>query len=135
MESKKLIILFSLGFSLIFSIIYYIMFATLQTNTDTNTEVKTLYYNQVGLYQKQESIDSMKKTLQDKGLDAYVLKANDLSAVITGVSLDQEEMKAVQVKLKELNVNYVEKDITVEDSEIVLLLEQKSYEEALERLP
>lgn len=133
MESKKLIILFSLGFSAVFSIVYYILFATLQTHTAS--DAKTIYYNQVGLYQKQESIDSMKQTLQDNGLDTYVLKTNDLSAVVTGVSLDQEGMESVQAKLKEMNINFVEKNITVEDPEIISLLEQNSYEEALERLP
>ncbi|MGX8852048.1 SPOR domain-containing protein [Amedibacillus sp. YH-ame10] len=132
MENKKLIVLFASCFSILFSLGYYFLF-TLNTGT-TQTSKVTLYMNQVGLYKKEESITSMKDNLKNAGLDAFVLKQDALTAVVSGVTTDQKASQSVQEKLKELKYTYIAKSVTVDDPEIVKLIQDKQYEQALDRI-
>lgn len=90
--------------------------------------------NQVGLYKKEESITSMKNSLKKAGLDAFVLKQDALTAVVSGVTTDKKASQSVQQKLKELKYTYIAKSVTVDDPEIVKFIEDKQYEQALDRI-
>lgn len=132
MENKRLIIVFAAGFSIVFSIVYYFLFS--MTLTSGGSEKRTLYMNQVGLYQKQESIDGMKTTLKEAGFVGYTLKQGELSAVVCSVSLEEASTKKEQEKLKAKNFSYIQKSVSVEDPEIIKLIDQKEFDKALERI-
>lgn len=135
MENKKLIMIFGAGFSIVFSILYYILFTSLPARSNTDSiDAKTLYYNQVGLYRQQDSMESMKNTLKEKGFDAYTMKQGDITAVISGISFDGQSTKDEQPKLKEAGFAFVEKEITIDDPQVLELFDQKAYDAALERM-
>lgn len=132
MENKKLIVLFAAAFSILFSIIYYFLFS--MTIQNAAKDSRTLYMNQVGLYEKKDSITSMQDTLKKAGLQAYTLKQKDLTAVVCSVNTNESETKKEQAKLKELKYSYIQKSVRVEDQEVVKLIDQKEYARALERI-
>lgn len=132
MENKKLIIVFATAFSVLFSIVYYFLFS--MTITTESNEKRTLYMNQVGLYEKKDSVTDMKKKLEKAGLKGYTMKQKDLTAVVCSVSTDEKETKKEQEMLKNLKYSYIQKSVRVEDSEVVKLIDQKEYAKALERI-
>lgn len=134
MENKKLIMMFAAGFSLVFAILYYGLFAMIGNVSATSPGEKTLYMNQVGLYREEKSIDGMKADLQASGIDSYTWSQDDLQAVVCGVSFDEAQTKAVQETLKAAEITYIEKSVTVSDAQTLELIDQQSYQEALERI-
>lgn len=132
MENKRLIVLFATCFSVLFAIIYYVLF-TMTINSGT-LEKRTLYMNQVGLYEKEDSIRDMEKKLKDAGLQGFTLKQDKLTAVVCSVSTDVKETKKEQEKLKELKYSYIQKSVTVEDAQVVKMIDDKEYAKALERI-
>ena len=117
MENKRLIMLFGILFSVVFCLMYYVLFSF--TLGKANDDKRTLYMNQVGLYEKAQSVQDM----QEK-----------LTAVVCGVSSDEKESQQVQQKLKALKYSYIPKDVTVENSDVVKLIDEQAYDKALERI-
>lgn len=133
MENKKLITIFGVGFSIVFAIMYYMLFTVLPDSTSKVQKV-TLYWNQVGLYRQQDSIDAMKTSLEEKGFRVFPLKQGDVTALITSVSVQEEKTKAEQSTLKDAGFAYVLKQQEIEDPQTITLLQQQSYAAALERM-
>lgn len=132
MENRRLIVLFATGFSFVFSIFYYFLFT--MTMSDGSVEKRSLYMNQVGLYEKTDSVNKMKDALKEAGLNGYPLKQGELTAVVCSVSTDEKETKKDEAKLKELKYSYIAKKVTVEDPEVVKLIDSRQYDKALERI-
>lgn len=131
-ENKKLIILFALLFSVLFSFAYYAIFSVTLTKSDK--EVRIVYMNQVGLYEKQDSVIKVQNELKKQGFTSFTMKQNDLTAVVCSVSTDEQESKSQQEKLKNLKYSYIAKQMRVEDQEVIALIDQKEFGKALERL-
>lgn len=55
-------------------------------------------------------------------------------AVVCGVSSDEKESQQVQQKLKALKYSYIPKNVTVENSDVVKLIDEQAYDKALERI-
>ena len=132
MNQRKTIILLGMLFSLVFALFYQVLFTFVLQETEQETRV--LFVNQVGLYEQDKSIQSMQKKLEANGIASYTMKQQDVTAVICGVSTQEEENAEVQEKLKELKYSYITKKITVENSEIITYIDEKDYEQALERI-
>lgn len=132
MNQRKTIILLGMLFSLVFALFYHVLFTFVLQETEQETRV--LFVNQVGLYEQDKSIQSMQKKLEANGIASYTMKQQDVTAVICGVSTREEENAEVQEKLKELKYSYITKKITVENSEIITYIDEKDYEQALERI-
>lgn len=133
MENKRLIVLFAGIFSIAFSIFYYFLFQVTLSKS-TSSEKRTLYMNQVGLYEKQEGVNATIETLKTAGFQGYALKQGKTTAVVCSVSVDETSVKKDQEKLKELNYRYIEKSVMVEDEEIVNMIDKQQFEKALERI-
>lgn len=137
MNNKKVIGIVAICFSILFSGFYYVIFSTTITSSDKTSEKvekKTLYMNQVGLYKQQESVKEMQDKLAKEKITSFTMKQKDLTAVVCSVSIDEKETKKEQAKLKELGLSYIQKNVTVENTEIVKLIEQKDFAKALERI-
>lgn len=130
MKQKHLIIGVAAMFSIVFSIVYYCLFSLLQEQTD---EV-TLYMVQIGLYEKQESVESMQEKLASDGFTSYTLKSGDKTAVVIGVSESEEANTSLLTLLEEKSYSYVEKSVTIQDQELIALVKEQSYQEVLERI-
>lgn len=132
MENKRLIVLFGILFSAVFCLIYYVLFSfTLGKAGDGKS---TLYMNQVGLYEKAASVKDMQEKLEKEGLKSYTLKQEKLTAVVCGVSTDEKESQQVQQKLKKLKYSYIPKNVTIENTAVVELIDEQAYDKALERI-
>ena len=131
-ENKRLIILFGILFSILFALVYYALFSF--TLGKASNGKRTLYMNQVGLYEKADSVKGMQEKLKKDGLNSYTLKQDKLTAVVCGVSTDEKESQLTQQKLKKLNYSYVPKNVTVESMDVVALIDEQAYEKALERI-
>ena len=132
MENKRLIMLFGILFSVVFCLMYYVLFSF--TLGKANDDKRTLYMNQVGLYEKAQSVQDMQEKLEKEGLKSYTMKQDKLTAVVCGVSSDEKESQQVQQKLKALKYSYIPKDVTVENSDVVKLIDEQAYDKALERI-
>lgn len=132
MENRRLIVLFATCFSAIFAVVYYLLFTVVIDSGDV--QKRTLYMNQVGLYEKKDSIEDMMAKLDKAGLKGYTLKQEKLTAVVCSVSTDVKTTRSEQEKLKELKYSYIQKSVTVEDPNVVKLIDDKEYAKALERI-
>ena len=132
MQNKKIIILFAVFFSVIFSLIHYFLFTVAFVSPQDKKIV--LYMNQVGLYEQASGVESMMKRLQEAGLEAYAFEKDGLQAVVSGVSRKEKETQANGDKLSQLQQNYIMKKVTIEDPELVALIEEHKIDEVLERL-
>lgn len=132
MENKRLIMMFAILFSVVFALVYYVLLSF--TLGKAGDEKRILYMNQVGLYEKADSVKNMQDKLKKEGLESYTMKQEDLTAVVCGVSVEKEENEQVQEQLKKLNYSYIPKSVTLEDTAIVDLIDAKSYGEVLERI-
>lgn len=132
MNQRKTIILLGMLFSLVFAFFYNVLFTFVLQETEQESRV--LFVNQVGLYEKDKSIQSMQKKLEESGIESYTMKQQDVTAVVCGVSTQEEENTEIQEKLKELKYSYITKKITVENAEIIAYIDEKNYEQALERI-
>ena len=131
-ENKRLIVLFGILFSVVFCLIYYVLFSfTLGKAGDGK---RTLYMNQVGLYEKAASVKDMQEKLEKEGLKSYTLKQEKLTAVVWGVSTEEKESQQVQQKLKKLKYSYIPKNVTIENTAVVELIDEQAYDKALERI-
>lgn len=90
--------------------------------------------NQLGLYEQASGVESMMKRLQEAGLEAYAFEKDGLQAVVSGVSRKEKETQANGDKLSQLQQNYIMKKVTIEDPELVALIEEHKIDEVLERL-
>ena len=124
--------LICLFFSVIFSLIYYFLFTVAFVSPQDKKIV--LYMNQVGLYEQASGVESMMKRLQEAGLEAYAFEKDGLQAVVSGVSRKEKETQANGDKLSQLQQNYIMKKVTIEDPELVALIEEHKIDEVLERL-
>lgn len=131
-ENKRLIMLFGILFSVVFCLVYYVLFSF--TLGKANDGKRTLYMNQVGLYEKAQSVKDMQEKLEKEGLKSYTMKQDKLTAVVCGVSGDEKESQQVQQKLKTLKYSYIPKNVTVENSDVVKLIDEQAYDKALERI-
>lgn len=132
MQNKRIIILFAVFFSVIFSLFYYFLFTVAFVSPQDKKIV--LYMNQVGLYEQAAGVESMMKRLQEAGLEAYTFEKDGLQAVVSGVSRKEKETQANGDKLSQLQQNYIMKKVTIEDPELVALIEEHKIDEVLERL-
>ena len=133
MENKRLIVLFAAVFSVVFSIFYYFLFQVTLSKNGGN-EKRTLYMNQVGLYEKQEGVDATIEKLKKEGLTGYSLKQGNVTAVVCSVGVDESVVKKEQETLTSLKYNFIEKSVTVDDQSIVTLIDKAQFDKALERI-
>ena len=80
------------------------------------------------------AFEQLKAKLEKEGLKSYTMKQDKLTAVVCGVSSDEKESQQVQQKLKALKYSYIPKDVTVENSDVVKLIDEQAYDKALERI-
>lgn len=132
MGNRRLMVLFAALFSIVFSIVYYFLFT--MTLTSDEDEKRILYMNQVGLYKQEDSVEKMKQTLKAAGLEGYAFQQDGLTAVVCSVSEKEKTTTADQKKLAELNLSYIVKKVTIDDPDIVKLIDSKQYAKALERI-
>lgn len=130
MENRKLIYMFGLLFSIVFASLYYFLFQAFLTVEDTSTF--TFYYNQVGLYKSDENAQKVIHTLKEHYIDAYLFPQNDVNAIITGMSSEEEQTKQNQEQLKAIDMTFIEKSITTKQPEVKDALEAQDINKVLE---
>ena len=112
MENKRLIMLFGILFSVVFCLMYYVLFSF--TLGKANDDKRTLYMNQVGLYEKAQSVQDMQEKLEKEGLvtieprkGAY---ASDVSIKdMVDVLEVREDLEAMAAAMAAQRVNEEEK--------------------------
>lgn len=132
MKQKKMILIAGLTFSLLFTGIYYLLFSYTMQNEELLH--KTLYMNQVGLYKQEDSMKDMQKKLKENGITSYTWKQGDVTAVVCYVSTNLEDTKNGQEKLKSLEMNYIQKTAAIDSNEVAQLIDEKKFQEVLERI-
>lgn len=130
MENRKLIYMFGLLFSIVFASLYYFLFQAFLTVEDTSTF--TIYYNQVGLYKSDANAQKVIHTLKEQDIDAYLFPQNDVNAIITGMSSEEEQTKQNQEQLKAIDMTFIEKSITTKQQEVKDALKAQDVNKVLE---
>lgn len=132
MKQQRAIIIAALVFSIVFTAVYYLLFSS--SMTSTNLLHKTLYMNQVGLYKQDDTMKEMQEKLKKEGIDSYTWKQGDTTAVVCYVSTNLDDTKNGQEKLKTLGINYIQKTAEIDSNEVSKLIDDKQYQEVLERI-
>lgn len=132
MENRKLVYVFGILFSVVFAFLYFFLFDTLIPKEDPS--IATIYFNQVGLYKDEENSAKTIAKLQEQQIDAYAIKKEDVTAVVCGVSEVQEDTKALQDTLTTLGISYIEKQIVVDDQNILQLWKDAEITKVLEMM-
>ena len=132
MKQQRAIILAAIVFSLIFTGVYYALFSS--SMSSSSLLHKTLYMNQVGLYKQEDTLQEMKDKLSKEGIDSYTWQQGDTTAVVCYVSTNVEDTKNGQEKLKTLGINYIQKTAEIDSNEVSSLIDEKKYQEVLERI-
>lgn len=132
MNQKRMIVVAALVFALLFTGFYYLLFSYTVQNEETLH--KTLYMNQVGLYKRDDTMKEMQQKLKDNGISSYTWKQGDVTAVVCYISTNVDDTKNGQEKLKSLKLNYIQKTANIESNEVAKLIDEKKYQEVLERI-
>ncbi|WP_416326670.1 SPOR domain-containing protein [[Eubacterium] hominis] len=132
MNQKRVIMITALIFSMLFTGFYYLLFSYTVKNEDILH--KTLYMNQVGLYKQEDTMKEMMEKLKKNGIDSYTWKQGDVTAVVCYISTNIDDTKNGQDKLTSLKLNYIQKTAQIESNEVAKLIDEKKYQEVLERI-
>ena len=132
MGNKSLIYGFAFGLSLLFSIGYYILLDSAQNSV--KVAETTIYFTQVGLYEKQSGADAMMTSLEQLGISSIKRQQDTLTAVICGISQNKKEAKQVHEVLEANQYAFVFKQVKTNDEKIVAAIKRKDYAEAFERI-
>lgn len=132
MNQKRMIVIAALIFSVVFTGFYYLLFS--YTVQNEQTLQKTLYMNQVGLYKQDDTMKKMQQKLKDNGIPSYTWKQGNVTAVVCYISTNVDDTKNGQEKLKSLKLNYIQKAASIESNEVAKLIDEKKYQEVLERI-
>ena len=124
MKKHNLVLFYSCFCSLIFALFYYFLFVSLY---DSSLHIP---YLQVGIYEKEESLIKCQKKLTDMDVLSYVIHHNQQQIVVCGFQ-DYEQVKE---QLDQKKIKYVEKELYIENQELISLWEQEKYQEVLERM-
>lgn len=115
MKKKQMIISAGIFFSMLFAGFYYLLFAYV-ANTPSSV---TVYMNQVGLFQEEANSLQMQQSLKEAQIDSRILYKNELYALITGISSEEEEVIQQQEALKQLGYASIMKEVEVKDENLL----------------
>lgn len=90
MGNKRLIYAVAFSMALLFSVGYYIMFQSMES---AESDSVVLYFNQVGLFEKQEGADAAIAALEKLDIAARIREQDDIKAVICGISTDKKKRR------------------------------------------
>ncbi|MEG0314116.1 MAG: hypothetical protein RR646_02510 [Erysipelotrichaceae bacterium] len=111
MKSSKVVYLGAIMLSIAYGFIYYILIGKTQINKEQ------IYYVQVGLYEKEASIEGMNKRLEAINLESYKLKEDNLNAIVTCISTNSDAAKDCAKPLRDNNMEYIIKNKTIDDQD------------------
>ena len=130
MGNRRLIITFALVFAAVFSLFYYAMFHMLDVE-ETETQ-RTLYLNQVGIFEESGTAQKICDQLQEHQLSAYQVEKEGRITVVTSIYAEEEKTEQEGKTIEEMGMNYLTKKITVEGSELVQAVDDGDYVRVLQ---
>ena len=130
MGNRRLIITFALVFAAVFSLFYYAMFHMLDVE-ETKTQ-RTLYLNQVGIFEESSNAQKICDQLQEHQLSAYQVEKEGRITVVTSIYAEEEKTEQEGKTIEEMGMNYLTKKITVEGSELVQAVDDGDYVRVLQ---
>lgn len=74
----------------------------------------TVYYLQTGVYQTHENAIKMQTEVQNLGSTSYIYQKDDLYYVICAITSNKDELASLKALLEDKEMNYVQKEITIE---------------------
>lgn len=132
MKNRKLVYVFAFSLSLIFSLLYLGLFQLYTPST--KNKPMNLYLNQVGLYKEEDNALKIKEDLNQKEIEGYIYKKDDVYAVVCGVSDDKQTNLDNGEKLKQLSYSYLMKEIKIQDDRISKQWEEGNVVQVLEMI-
>lgn len=102
MANRRLIITFALVFALAFSLFYYVLFTTVDFGS-VSTQQRTLYLNQVGIYEESENAKKICAQLEEQGLTPYQIEQDGRQIVMTSVYEDETKTEEEGKQLEKWN--------------------------------
>ncbi|MEG0823743.1 MAG: hypothetical protein RSG07_04490 [Erysipelotrichaceae bacterium] len=126
MKSSKVVYLGAIVLSIAYGFIYYILIGKAQINK------VQIYYVQVGLYEKEASIEGMNKKLETIKLEGYKLKEDNLNAIVTCISNNSDAANECAKPLRDNNMEYIIKNKTIEEQEAKTAYINADYNKLME---
>lgn len=133
MANRRLIITFALVFALAFSLFYYVLFTTVDFGS-VSTQQRTLYLNQVGIYEESENAKKIFAQLEEQGLTPYQIEQDGRQIVMTSVYEDETKTEEEGKQLEKMELAYITKKITVEGEEMSKAVDDQDYQKVLQAM-
>lgn len=133
MANRRLIITFALVFALAFSLFYYVLFTTVDFGS-VSTQQRTLYLNQVGIYEESENAKKICAQLEEQGLTPYQIEQDGRQIVMTSVYEDETKTEEEGKQLEKMELAYITKKITVEGEEMSTAVDEQDYQKVLQAM-
>lgn len=130
MGNRRLIITFALIFAAVFSLFYYALFQLFAQGSEEAS--RTLYLNQVGIFEEEENAQKVCDRLTAQKLSPYQVEKEGAFVVVTSIYDNEEATEAEAKTLEEMELSYLTKKITVEGSDLVKAVDAGDYEKVLQ---
>lgn len=130
MGNRRLIITFALIFAAVFSLFYYALFQLFAQGSEEAS--RTLYLNQVGIFEESGNAQKICDQLQEHQLSAYQVEKEGRITVVTSIYAEEEKTEQEGKTIEEMGMNYLTKKITVEGSELVQAVDDGDYVRVLQ---
>ena len=128
---RSFIMVVSLVLTLTFAWMYIQLFVK-EVALSAGKESALVYYLQVGVFSNYENAQRRIADLQEDAIDAQMYEKEQQYYVVTGMSTDEATREVVQKKLDLNGYGSYEKQILVQDRDVITKMENQSYDSLLE---
>ena len=99
-----------------------------------STQLRTLYLNQVGIYEESENAKKSCAQLEEQGLTPYQIEQDGRQIVMTSVYEDETKTEEEGKQLEKMELAYITKKITVEGEEMSKAVDDQDYQKVLQAM-
>ena len=128
---RSFVTILALSFTLLFSFLYIKIFVDDEAVV-TSSSSAIVYYLQVGVFSSEDNAEKRVLQLEDDDIEAMYYVNQDKYYVITGVSLDLQNMDDIKNIVSSKGYGSYQKQIVIHDEVVISAIKEQSYDVLLE---
>ena len=128
---RSFVTILALSFTLLFSFLYIKIFVDDEAVV-TSSSSAIVYYLQVGVFSSEDNADKRVLQLEDDDIEAMYYVNQDKYYVITGVSLELQNMDDIKNIVSSKGYGSYQKQIVIHDEVVISAIKEQSYDVLLE---
>lgn len=128
---RSFVTILALSFTLLFSFLYIKIFVDDEVVV-TSSSSAIVYYLQVGVFSSEDNANKRVLQLEDDDIKAMYYVNQDKYYVITGVSLELQNMDDIKNIVSSKGYGSYQKQIVIHDEVVISAIKEQSYDVLLE---